>query len=121
MDHDEGATWCHRVAGEIEWASVDPVICRDGRLVRVRSYHVERKFCLWYEFVPKVDGERRVRASEDCDKVPLEGLYGAARSALFDRLCTREHTRKRCGMLESLVAILWEPRCRGLGIELSSI
>ena len=75
MDHDEGATWCHRVAGEIEWASVDPVICRDGRLVRVRSYHVERKFCLWYEFVPKVDGERRVRASEYSYEVAFERLY----------------------------------------------
>jgi hypothetical protein len=77
VNHDEGAAWCHRVAGEIEWAPVDPVICGDGMLIRVRSHHVERKFCLWYEFVPKVDGERRVRASEDCDEVPLECLYGA--------------------------------------------
>ncbi len=51
-EHDEGAAWCHRVAGEIKWTPVDPVICRDGRLIRVRSHHVERKFCLWYEFVP---------------------------------------------------------------------
>jgi hypothetical protein len=48
-----------------------------GRLIRVRSHHVERKFCLWYEFVPEVDGERRVRTGEYCDRVPLEGLYGA--------------------------------------------
>ncbi len=53
------------------------MICGYGRLIRVRSHHVESEFCLWYEFVPKVNGERRVRASEDCEEVPLEGLYGA--------------------------------------------
>ena len=47
VDHDEGVAWCHRVAGEIEWASVNPVICRDGRLIRVGVHHVERKFGLW--------------------------------------------------------------------------
>jgi hypothetical protein len=62
------------VAGEIEWAPVDSVVCGEGRLVRV---HVESKFCLGYEFVPEVDGERRVRAGEDRDEVPLESLDGS--------------------------------------------
>ncbi len=77
MDHDEGAAWCRRVAGEIKWSPVDSVVGRDGRLIRVRSHHVERKICLGYEFVPEVDGERRVRAGEDRNEMPLERLYGA--------------------------------------------
>jgi hypothetical protein len=46
VDHDEGSAWCQRVAGEIEWAPVNPVICGDGRLIRVGSHHVEREFSI---------------------------------------------------------------------------
>ncbi len=56
---------------------MDSVVGGDGRLIRVGSHHVEREFCLWYEFVPEVDGELRVRAGEDRDEMPLERLYGA--------------------------------------------
>ena len=77
MDHDEGAARCQRVTDKIEGTPINPVVGGYCRLVREGTKHVERKFSLWYEFVPKVDGERRVRASEDCDKVPLKGLYGA--------------------------------------------
>jgi hypothetical protein len=65
------------VACEIKRFPVNSVVGGDSRLIRVRSHHVESKFCLWYEFVPEVDGERRVSAGEDRDEMPLESLYGA--------------------------------------------
>ncbi len=65
------------MAGEIERAPVNPVVCGDDRLIGVRSHHVEGHFGLWYKFVSKVDGERRVRAGEYCDEMPFESLDGA--------------------------------------------
>ncbi len=44
-------------------------------MIRVGSHHVEHDFGLGYQFVPKVDGERRVRASKYSDEVTFESLY----------------------------------------------
>jgi hypothetical protein len=75
VNHDEGAARCQRVACKVEGAAVYAVVCGYGRLVRVCSHHVERDFGLGYQFVPKVDGERRVRAGEYSYEVAFERLY----------------------------------------------
>jgi hypothetical protein len=75
VDYDEGAARCQRVACKVEGAAVYAVVCGYGRLVRVCSHHVERDFGLGYQFVPKVDGERRVRTGEYSYEVAFERLY----------------------------------------------
>jgi hypothetical protein len=44
-------------------------------LVRVGSHHVQRDFGLGYQYVQKVDGERRVRASKYSYEMPFKILY----------------------------------------------
>ena len=56
-------------------AAVYAVVRRYRRFVSVCSHHVKSYFCLWYQFVPKVDGERRVRAGEYGYEVTFERLY----------------------------------------------
>jgi hypothetical protein len=77
MDHDEGVARCQRVTGKIEGTPINPVVGGYCRLVREGTKHVERKFSLWYEFVPNVDEEQRVSAGKYGDEMPLEGLYGS--------------------------------------------
>jgi hypothetical protein len=58
VDHDEGAAWCQRVAGEVEGSPMNSVVCGDCRLICIGLHHVESEFSLRYKFVPKVNGER---------------------------------------------------------------
>ncbi len=84
MYYDEGAARCQRVACKVERATVYAVVCRYRRLISICSHHVERDFGLGYQFVPKVDGERRVRAGEYSYEMTLNVCI--ARSALLARL-----------------------------------
>ncbi len=75
MYYDEGAARCQGVACKVERAAVYAVVRRYRRLVSVCSHHVKSHFGLGYQFAPKVDGERRVRAGEYGDEVTFERLY----------------------------------------------
>jgi hypothetical protein len=90
VDHDEGDEGCHGMTGEVERAPVNAVVGGHCGLVHEGAKHIERKFCLWYEFVPKVDGEQRMCAGKYCDDMPLEGLCSSL--CLLDRLLRGEHT-----------------------------
>ena len=75
VNDDEGAAWCQRMTGEIEWLAVNAVISRDCGLVSVGTHHIQPYLSLWYKFVPKVDWKRRMSAGQYGDEMPLEGLY----------------------------------------------
>ncbi len=68
---------------------MNAVVGGDIRLICECVHHVQGDFCLWNQFVPKVDRERRVSAGEYCNEMPLEGLY--CPFCLVGSFCERGH------------------------------
>ncbi len=75
MQDDERSAWSERVAEEIIWLSVDAVVRGYIGLVGKCAHRVQSDLGLQNEFVPEVDGERRMSACKDRDEVSFEGLY----------------------------------------------